>query len=369
MPSLFISHTQSGTTQLRNSAFTLITATKKFQRWNMFVNASRVKTFGNTALNAQVGGNIRINEWNTLEVSQSVGSRGLLSGLATWQVSNLFGNRLGLSGGLGYTKNNSSSFYTSEHLSASVKLPRSTTLQFSYLKTITGTTALVSLHGLFFSSKRAERGINGPLADLGSYAAVYGRVYQDVNLNGRFDPGVDQPQANAQVRVDGSRYVVSDVSGLFRIDSVARGEHSVYLDLLSVRADLTLLDQTQQLITIESNRDVIVDFRVVRTGRISGVVWLDLNENGRLDESEQPLADVRVVTGSGRDTLTNEKGYFIIGDLPPGEHIVLLDEKTIPERTRSLLGSQTVKVSAGAETITSFPVAPLPDQIKKFPRE
>lgn len=369
LPSLFISHTQSGNTQLRNSAFTLITATKKFQRWHMFVNASRVKTFGNTALNAQVGGNIRVNEWNTLEVSQSVGSRGLLSGMATWQMSNLFHNRLGFSGGLGYTRSDSATFHTSEYLSAAMKLPRNTTLQLSYLKTITGTTALVSLHGLFFSNKRAERAINGPLADLGSYAAVYGRVYQDVNLNGRYDPGVDQPQANAQVRVDGSRYVVSDASGLFRIDSVARGEHSVYLDLLSVRADLTLLDQTQQLITIESNRDVIVDFRVVRTGRISGVVWLDLNENGRLDESEQPLPDVRVVTGSGRDTLTNDKGYFIIGDLPPGEHIVLLDEKTIPEQTRSLLGSQTIKVAAGNETTTTFPVAPLPAQIKKFPRE
>ena len=368
LPGLFISHTQSGTTQLRNSAFTLITATKKFQHWNMFVNASRVKTFGNTALNAQLGGNIRINEWNTLEVSQSVGSHGLLSGLATWRVSNLFNNRIGLSGGLGYTRSDSASLHTSEYLSGSVKLPRNTTLQFSYLKTITGTSALLSLHGLFFSTKRAERAINGPLSDLGSYAAVYGRVYQDVNLNGRFDPGVDQPQANAQVRVDGSRYVVSDASGLFRIDSVARGEHSVYLDLLSVRADLTLLDQTQQLITIDSNRDVIVDFRVVRTGRVSGVVWLDTNENGRLDESEQPLPDVRVVTGSGRDTLTNEKGYFIIGDLPPGEHIVLLDEKTIPEQTRSVLGSQTIKVAAGNETATTFPVTPLPAQIKKFPR-
>src|SRR4029453_7725390 len=133
-------------------------------------------------------------------------------------------------------------------------------------------------------------------------AAVHGRVYQDVNLNGRFDPGIDQPQENVRVRVDGNRYVVSDASGNFRIDAVARGEHAVYLDLLSVRADLTLLDNTQQQITIDSNRDTIVDFRVVRTGRISGVVWLDANENGRLDESEQPLADVRVVTGSGRDT-------------------------------------------------------------------
>ncbi|HYK22280.1 MAG TPA: hypothetical protein VEV42_16185 [Pyrinomonadaceae bacterium] len=367
LPSLFISHTQSGTTQLRSSAFTLISATKKFHHWNMFLNGSRVKTFGNTALNTQVGANVRINEWNTLEVSQSFGSRGLFSGMTTWQVSNLFHNRLGFSGGMGYTRSNSAPFHTSEQLSAFVKLPRNSTVQFSYLRTQTGTTALISLHGLFFSSRRAERAINGPLAELNSYGVVYGRVYQDVNLNGRFDPGVDQPQANARVRVDGNRYVVSGADGYFRIDSVARGEHAVYLDLLSVRADLTLLDNTQQLITLDSSHDLMVDFRVVRTGRITGLVWLDANENGRLDENEQPLADVRVVTGSGRDTLTDEKGYFIIGDLPPGEHILLLDEKTIPERTRSVAGSQTLKVAAGNETVTLFPVTPLPDQIKKFP--
>jgi len=107
----------------------------------------------------------------------------------------------------------------------------------------------------------------------------------------------------------------------------------------------------------------------VRTGRITGVVWLDANENGRLDKGELPLPDVRVVTGSGRDTLTDENGYFIIGDLPPGEHIVLLDEKTIPERTTSVAGSQTVRVAAGNESAIVVPVAPLPDQIKKFPRD
>ncbi|HKG80069.1 MAG TPA: stalk domain-containing protein, partial [Pyrinomonadaceae bacterium] len=171
LPALFISHTQSGTTQLRNSAFTLVTATKKFHRWYMFLNGARVKSFGATSLNVQAGGNVRINESNTLEVSQSLGSRGLLTGLATWQMSNLFHNHLGFSGGLGYTRSNTAPFDTSEHLSASVKLPRNSTLQFSYLRTQTGTTALLTLHGLFFSSKRAERAINGPLADLNSYGA------------------------------------------------------------------------------------------------------------------------------------------------------------------------------------------------------
>jgi hypothetical protein len=97
------------------------------------------------------------------------------------------------------------------------------------LRTQTGTTALLSLHGLFFSSKQAERVMNGAVADLNSYGSVYGRVYQDVNLNGRFDPGIDQPQANARVRVDGNRYVLSDASRNFRIESVDRGEHTIYL--------------------------------------------------------------------------------------------------------------------------------------------
>lgn len=366
-PAIFVSHTHSSTTQLRNSGFTLITATKKFERWYMFVNAARVKSFGATSLNLQAGGNFRVNESNSFEVSQSVASRSLYSGLATWQVSNLFHNRLSFSGGLGYTTSSTEPFRLSQHLSASMKLPRSNSLQFSYLRTQTGTTALLTLHGLLFSSRRADRAINGPLAEINSYRTVSGKVYQDVNLNGRFDPGVDQPQANARVRVDGSRYAVSDVNGNFRIETVARGEHAVYLDLLSVRADLTLLDNTQQQIALD-NRDVVVDFRVVRTGRVSGVVWLDVNENGRIDDAEQPLPDVRVVTGSGRDTLTDGNGYFMIGDLPPGEHILLLDEKTLPERTRSTAGSVTVKISAGNETASVFPVTKIPDQIKKFPR-
>lgn len=77
---------------------------------------------------------------------------------------------------------------------------------------------------------------------------------------------------------------------------------------ISYPYDLTLLDSTQQLVELGSRQDVMVDFRVVRTGRISGVVWLGVNENGKLDEGEQPLPDVRVVPSSGRDTLTDEKG-------------------------------------------------------------
>ncbi len=366
-PTVFFSHTQSSTPQLKKAAFTLASAAKQFSRWRLFVNATRVKTFGPASLSAQAGASIRINESNTFEISQGIGSRGLVSGTAAWQLSNLLRKRLSISGGLGYMRSATSSLRTTENASVSVRLPRQSTLQFSYLRTQTGPTLLVSLRGFLFSSHRAARAISGPVAEVSSYGAVYGRVYQDLNLNGRFDPDIDLPQANVKVRVDGNRYVVTGPDGNFRIDTVQTGEHSVYLDLLSVRADLTLLDGAQQQVALVSKRDSVVDFRLVRTGRISGVVWLDLNENGKLDEGEQPLADVRIVTGSGRDTMTDANGYFLIGDLPPGEHVVLVDEKTLPDQTRSVNGSLSIKVLAGSESSgVAFAITRLPPEVKRF---
>jgi hypothetical protein len=367
-PTVFFSHTQSSTAQLKDAAFTLVSAAKRFSRWRIFVNGSRIKTFGPATLNAQAGASIKINDSNTLEVSQGAGSHGQVSGTAAWQLSNFLGKRFNISGGLGYMRSETSPLRTTENVSVSVRLLRQSTLQFSYLQTQTGPTMLLSLRGFLFSSHRAERAINGPVAEVNSYGAVDGRVYQDLNLNGRFDPDIDQPQANVKVRVDGNRYVLTSPEGNYRIDTVQTGEHEVYLDLLSVRADLTLLDGAQQQVRLVSRRDSVVDFRLVRTGRISGLVWLDLNENGRLDEGEQPLADVRVVTGSGRDTLTDTNGYFLIGDLPPGEHVILVDEKTLPGQTGSVRGSLSVNVLVGSETgNVVFPVTATPPEVKRFP--
>ena len=85
-------------------------------------------------------------------------------------------------------------------------------------------------------------------------------------------------------------------------------------------------------------------------GRLRGRVWLDMNSNGKFDEGEKPLADVRVVTGSGRDTLTDADGYFVISDLAPGEHVIIVDEKTLPEKTMPGFKPLAVQVYPGRET-------------------
>ncbi|HVG32177.1 MAG TPA: hypothetical protein VM911_03825 [Pyrinomonadaceae bacterium] len=376
LPSLFISHTQSRSSNINGTniasgsgAFTLVSASKMFKRWQLFLNATRSKTVGPAFLNAQASASLRLGETSSLQLSQSFGSRGAMSGTVDWQSSSLFSNRLSLGAGLGYARSDTSPLTTIEKVSASVNLPRQNTLQLAYLHSQTGPQLLISLRGsLFRGGRRADLARSASTSEMNSYGAFYGRVYQDVNLNGKYDPGFDRPQSKVQVRVDGNRYVVTDENGLFRIEAVHTGDHVVYLDLLSVRADLTMLDGPQQTVTLLPGRDSIVDFRLVRTGRMTGTVWFDANENGQLDEGERPLPDVRIMLGSGRDTLTDENGVFIIGDLPPGDHVVLIDEKTLPENMRSANGSLTVKVQAGAETADiNLPVTLIPPVIKRFP--
>ena len=369
LPSIFFSHTQSSTPQVRSAAFTLLNVGRDFTRWRLFFNATRVKTSGPADLNAQAGAALRLGESGSLQLSQSFGGRGALGGTADWQSQSLFKRRLNLSAGFGYYRGggDSARLSLSERLSATLRLPRESSLQLSYLQTQGGPTVLLSLRGSLFRKRSAERAAGAPVSELSRYGSFSGRVYQDVDADGRFDAKVDRPQAGVKVRVDGNRYVETDEGGRFRVDEIKAGEHNVYLDLLSVRADLTLLDGGQQAATLLQGRDAIVDFRLVRTGRVAGVVWFDQNENGLMDEGEPALADVRVVTAGGRDTLTDANGAFALGDLPPGEYALLLDEKTLPERTKSAAGPLTIKVVAGTETGgLKLAVVALPPEVKRF---
>jgi hypothetical protein len=367
LPQFYLTHTQSSTSQGGPAAFTMLTASKEFSRLRLFLNATRIKLLGPAAMNAQLGANYSINDKNSLEFSQGIGASGAFSGQFDWRSSGLLKDRLAFSAGAGYDYGKMSKFSTFERFSASVALPLQTSLQVNYIQTGAGPTLLISVRGTLFRKRKGRVFLDSPAAEMNSYGKVSGRVYQDVDLNGSFDPGIDKPQAEVKVRVDGNRYVMSDVNGMYTFDSVPTGDHRVFLDLLSVRADLTFLDADAKNVTLQAGRGSVSDFRLVRTGRISGRVWLDANENGKLDPGETPLADIRVVTASGRDTLTDTDGYFTIGDLPPGDHVVLLDEKTLPEKTMAEFKPLAARTFPGRETAgVMLPVTMIPAEIKRF---
>jgi hypothetical protein len=367
LPQFSLTHTQSDSSLLSSSAFTMLTASKDFSRLRVFVNATRAKLLGVASLNAQAGASYALNDSNSLELSQGFSDKGAYNGQFDWRGSNLLWNHLDLSAGGGYDRDQTQKLLTFARFSAGVRLPRETSLQLNYVQTAAGSTLLLSLRGTLFRKRGARTLLDSSVAEINSYSKISGRVYQDIDLDGKFDPAVDKPQAGVKVRVDSNRYVLSGEDGAYTFDAIVNGAHTVSLDLLSVRADLTFIDRDTRDMTVTAERESVSDFRLVRTGRISGRVWMDANEDGKFDEGELPLGDVRVVTASGRDTLTDNDGYFTIGDLPPGDHVVLIDEKTLPEKMTAELKPIAIRTLPGKETgDVKLPVALIPAEVKRF---
>lgn len=366
-PTFYVSHTQSSSQAFRRGEFTLVNVSKYFQRVRLFANASRVKNFGPASTNVQLGANLQVNDRNTLELNQGLASQNSSNGLVEWRTNRFISDKVDLAAGLGYNYNPNGGFSSYQKFSANVGLPRESMLQVNYLNTSAGPTVLVKLRGLLFRKKEANLYMDSLPSEVNSFSRISGRVYQDIDGDGKYDATVDKPQPQVKVRVDGNRYVETDANGLFAFDALQSGERRIHVDLLSVRADLTLLDGGSRDLVLEPGKATQFDFRLVRTGRVVGRVWLDTNGNGTFDEGETPLADVRIVTASGRDTLTDGDGSFTVADLAPGEHVFYIDEKTLPEKTIPATKPIAVQAFAGRETSNVFlTVIPAPAEVKRF---
>ena len=131
LPSLFVSHTRISTAKIPNGSYTALSASKEFSRLRAFFNATRVQTLGPAVTSLQGGADVRLGEGRLL-VTQSFGSRSAKGGTAEWQSAGLFRGRVGLVGGLGYSRSDGPQLVLTQKASASVQLPRQTTLQLTY---------------------------------------------------------------------------------------------------------------------------------------------------------------------------------------------------------------------------------------------
>jgi len=363
LPNILLSHSHgiSGT----RTTNTIVNVQKDLRRLSAFALFTRTHSLITSdttpVMNVTFGGGMRINPLSALQISQSFGSGGTLYGSVDYQRAQLFGKNISVGLGLGY--NRGTTFDLIERFNTSIRLPAEQSLQFSYANTTGGAQIAASLTGPLWRN-RPELA-SASVAELRDFSNLQGLVYEDVDLNARFDAAVDKPVPDVRLRLDSVVLVTSDSAGRYRLEGLRLGPHSLELDLLSVRADLTILDPAGQHTILQRGQDARLDFRVVRTGGLSGFVWLDEDEDGNFDPSEQPLVDVRVLNASGRDTLTNPDGSFLLGDLPPGEHTVTVDEKSLPPGVQSTVSSWLATVRpAAVERSGKFPAKKKPVEIK-----
>ncbi|MGL4461148.1 MAG: SdrD B-like domain-containing protein, partial [Planctomycetia bacterium] len=175
---------------------------------------------------------------------------------------------------------------------------------------------------------------------------ITGVVYIDGNNNGRRDPN-EAPIPGVEVVLTGTNdlgqpvrvVVTTDAAGRFTFDGLRGGQYSV-TQTQPIRFGDGAESSTASIGFISGNDafgglnigfgDVVGDlFFAERNGAsLSGNVWVDTNNNGRIDRRERRIAGVRIIL-TGRDvngnrvrlvTRTDARGRYTFGNLLPGTY-------------------------------------------------
>ncbi|OIO34780.1 MAG: hypothetical protein AUJ70_00350 [Candidatus Omnitrophica bacterium CG1_02_40_15] len=202
-----------------------------------------------------------------------------------------------------------------------------------------------------------------------TWGKIRGMVFEDSNDNEKPDDN-ELGVADAVVYLDKDRDAVTDASGYFYFDKVVPDNHKLSLDTNNLPINLVSKSVPEKIIITETKATSNVNFPLMTLGTIQGRVFIDANNNGSYDESEDAISGI-IVSLSPKDmkTKTDRNGIYIFEYLYAGTYIVNLDTSAIP------LGYQLISperwsfdLPIGGKIINSnFLLKPKPVLFETFP--
>ncbi len=160
------------------------------------------------------------------------------------------------------------------------------------------------------------------------FSFITGRVFMDLNNNGRYDVD-DRIVSDVEVILDGSSIKRTDKNGNYQFSFVKDGKHTINLNLVNVSAEMGAEKRRFRFDTRFLSR-VRVDFPLGELGSIEGVVFYDENKDGKMDRGEAGVPNV-VLALNGFLTTTDGQGKFRFANVSSGTYG--LQVKILPPKT------------------------------------
>ena len=168
---------------------------------------------------------------------------------------------------------------------------------------------------------------------------IQGRVYFDLNSNGRDDEG-EPGVGNMTVQVDGDRSAITDRSGRFRFQTEA-GDRSIAIISGELGVRLKATSATEQIVSLRGRSTVDINFGVSNFGSISGRIFNDLSLTGQHTAGNAPgvsgvsvrLSPVDKI-GTALSVTVDAGGTYQFRNLAPGTYKLTIDPATVPPNFR-----------------------------------
>jgi hypothetical protein len=167
---------------------------------------------------------------------------------------------------------------------------------------------------------------------------IQGRVFGDLNGNGKEDPG-ENGIAGMTVRMDGKQTVVTDSRGDFTFGSLEPGDFDVSLISDDLGVKLRASNATQQHVSLSARHTVNLSFGLTNSGFAAGRVFNDLLLTAEQAAGDAPGLPGVKITLRLAEAMADSKpliqtvdgdGLYEFRNLPPGKYVLGIDTATLP---------------------------------------
>jgi len=182
-----------------------------------------------------------------------------------------------------------------------------------------------------------------------------GFVFKDLNGDGSRTP--DEPGLKGMTVSAEGKKAVTDERGFYELEKIGGKKTTLTLDVSVLPYGYVPTTSPSREAAIEPNGVEQVDFGVTPRSEIAGVVFNDLNKNGRFDNGEPGIHKANLILEDGKSASSRTNGYYSFGDVTAGAHTITLDVSSLPEGyLPSGPFKQAVTVFEGVRFEKSFPL-------------
>lgn len=153
-------------------------------------------------------------------------------------------------------------------------------------------------------------------------------VFKDEDADGKFTEK-DIPIKGVKMKLIKAEIITNEDGEACFID-IPSGTYTFAMDANVIPVGFACPTNLEQIFKIEGGQDIYLDFPVIRSGKISGAVFIDKNRNGKWDENEKGAEDI-LILANAVPKYTSFNGKYRFTNIIPGIIKVKVDVKSLPE--------------------------------------
>lgn len=157
-----------------------------------------------------------------------------------------------------------------------------------------------------------------------------GYVFKDMDGDGLKEEG-EAGLEGLNIESSDGKKAITDNQGFYKLEGVTGKQATIWLDGSHLPYGFVPTGSLKREVKIENQTTQRIDFGLTPQSEITGVVFNDLNGNGRFDSTDVGVKKVRLILENGKAVRTNISGSYSFSGVLAGDHVVTIDLSTVPD--------------------------------------